>query len=204
MSNSFRLKEIEDKLEILKSDLNSIKGKCSLLNSQIEESEEKIETLKYDEQIFKKAVELLAYVQRATEEKTKEGFESIINYALTFVFQNPEYGINLEFGKRGNLSEMNINLKTPDCKTPFDPMDKDAGGVLNVLSVALRIALLELIKPKMEGFLVLDEPFKETSDNNLDKVKEFLDAINKKINRQIIMVTHKEKLKTNIGNSIEL
>ena len=203
MNFTNEITELETKVSSLNSSLNSLKGKCSLLSDQIKTGENKIEKLEYNREVYRKSVELLNLVQRATKEKIKEGFEQIVTYALRFIY-SADYSFELEFGRRGNLSELDFNVKTPDFKEPFDPKETSGGGVLDILSLALRIALLELSKPKIEGFVILDEPFKQLSKEYLPKAREFLKAINKRIHRQIIMVTHKDELVENADNAIEI
>jgi len=197
------LEQLETKLNNLKSEVNSLSGKRELLNRQIENSNAKLQDLTYKREIYKKSIELLTFVQQATKEKIKEGFENLVTYALRYIYNN-DYKFELEFGRRGNLQQLDFNIKTPDFKKPADPLDTSGGGVLDIISLALRLSLLELARPKIEGFLVLDESFKHLSQNYLENARKFLNAINKRINRQIIMITHKSELITNTENTIEL
>lgn len=203
MNYKSEIEQLESKLNELKEELSSLQGKCSLLGEQIATSEHKLKELAHKKEVYRKSVELLTLVQKATKEKIKEGFENIVTYALRYIY-NDDYAFELEFGRRGNLQEIDFNVKTPDFKEAFDPKDTSGGGVLDILSLALRIALLELAKPKIEGFVILDEPFKHLSKDYLQRSGEFLKAINKRINRQIIMVTHKEEMLTNADNIIEI
>ncbi len=197
------IKQLESDFQDLTSQLGSLKGQCSLLATQITSSEHKIEDFDHKKEIYTKAIELLTFAQQVTKEKLKTGFEQIVTYALRYIY-SADYSFGLEFGRRGNLQEMDFNVKTPECQTPFDPLLSSGGGVLDIISLALRIALLELSKPKIEGFLLLDESFKHLSSNYLENAEKFLEAINKKIGRQIILVTHKKELLNNTKNIIEI
>ena len=206
MSENFELilSGLESKLSELNSKQCSLQGQCILLNEQSNASEHKIEELTNKKELYRKSVELLTIVEKSSKEALKKGFEEIVSYALQYILGSTEYSFNLEFGRRGNLTEMDFNLITPECKEPHDPLESSGGGVLDILSLALRVSLLELTKPKIEGFLCLDEPFKHLSSDYLERARDFLKAINRRINRQIIMVTHKEDLVTNADNSIEI
>lgn len=200
------IKQLEENLQNLTSKLDSLKGQCILLSEQLGKSEQKIKDFDNKRELYTKSVELLNLVSEATKVKTKQGFEKIVSYALRYIY-NSDYSFELEFSRRGNLSELNFNVKTPDCKEPLDLLDSQAGGVLDVVSVALRIALLELIRPKMEGFLILDESFKHLHSNPpeyLERVSQFIKEINKKFNRQIIMITGREELIKEADNLIKL
>jgi len=197
------IKQLEQSFQDLTSQLGNLEGECGLLHKQIEKIELKLVVFDRKKEIYTKAIELLTFAQHITKEKLKVGFEQIVTYALRYIYSS-DYEFGLEFGRRGNLQEMDFNVKTPECQTPFDPLLSSGGGVLDIISLALRIALLELSKPKIEGFLVLDESFKHLSSNYLENAEKFLEAINKKIGRQIILVTHKKELLTNTKNIIEI
>jgi len=200
------LTQIEEQINTLNSTLSSLQGQCSLLQEQIEYSSEKIDNFDKKRIKYTKSIELLNLVSEATKVKMSQGFQKIVSYALRFIY-NADYSFELEFGRRGNLSELDFNVKTPDCKEPLDLLNSQAGGVLDVVSVALRIALLELIRPKVEGFLCLDESFKHLHaipPEYLERVSLFIKEINKKFNRQVIMITGREELIKNADNLIKL
>lgn len=194
---------IENKINELKSSLNSLKGQCSLLSKQIAQGEQKINNFKDKKELYTKSVELLNLVSETTKIKTKIGFEKIVSYALKYIY-NSDYSFELEFGRRGNLSELNFNVKSPNCKEPLDLLDSQAGGVLDVISIALRIALLELIRPKVEGFICVDEPFKHLSTEYLPKAENLIQEISEKFNRQIILITHKAEFLNSENNLIKI
>ena len=198
------LTQLESKLTSLNSELNSLNGKCELLSKQNETSNTKLTELSHNREIYKKSIELLTLVQNETNNKIKSGFQDIVSYALRYVY-NADYAFELEFGRRGNLPELDFNIKTPTCKKAYDPEDTSGGGVLNIVSLALRIALMELHKPKIEGFLILDEPFAQINGKeNLEQAERFLKAINERIKRQIIMVTNGDQMLSIADNIIEI
>jgi len=203
MSFETDLNQIEQKLKGLKSSFDQTQGQLVLLTKQVETQKEKLESLGVQKLTYAKSVELVNLVQLVTKQRTKESFERLVTYALRFIYSE-NYDFELDFGRRGNLAEINFNVKTPEFKESFDPLDTSGGGVLDILSLALRICLIELSNPRVEGFVLLDEPFKHLSAEYLSKAEQFLEAINKKIGRQIILITHKAELVENAVNKIEV
>ena len=65
---------------------------------------------------------------------------------------------------------------------------------MDIISLALRIAFLQVHKPKIEGPLILDEPAKHVSEDYIFNVADFLKRTSEMFNRQIIMVTHNNHL----------
>lgn len=203
MNFAIDLQNIERNLTSFKSELDQKNGQLSLLTEQISNQKIKLEELNNKKILYTKSAELVNLVQLVTKQKMKESFERLVTYALRFIYSE-NYNFELEFGRRGNLSEINFNVKTPDFTESFDPLDTSGGGVLDILSLALRICLIELSHPKIEGFILLDEPFKHLSKEYLEKAEKFLEAINKKIGRQIILVTHKSELVDSATHKIEV
>jgi len=203
MQKNFSIEEFETLNKNLSARLNEFKGRQSLLNEQIDGTNNKLVELVHNREIFTKEVEVLTVVQEMTRNKIKEGFENMVSYALKSVF-NQDYKFVLSFDKRGNLSELDFNILAPERTEAGDPLDSSGGGVLDVAALALRIALLELSKPKIPGFICLDESFKHVSSVYLANCSKFLTNINKKIARQIILVTHQNNFIEGADNVIDL
>ena len=68
------------------------------------------------------------------------------------------------------------------------------GGVVDTVSIALRIAFLLKYSPPIQGPIILDEPAKHLSDEYVFNIAEFLKQVCKEFNRQIILVTHNQHL----------
>ena len=203
MTIQSQIDKLDEVFTTLTSELGGISGQENLLKEQVEDLEIKLQTLTKNKEVYTKAVELLTLVQQETREQVKDGFEKIVTHALRYIF-NEDYSFELEFGRRGNLQELDFNVKTPHCQEPLDPLSTSGGTILDILSLALRVSLLELSKPKLEGFLILDEPFKHVSSKHVEAARKFLDVIAQKINRQIIMISHKKELITSRENVIEV
>lgn len=203
MSTNTEINEIELKFEDLQKNFYQLKGEYDLMVNKKKEIVEKINKYEHDKEITKKAVELLNVVQIVSRDQIKDGFEKLVTFALRYIY-NEGYSFQLEFGKRGNLQELNFNVKTPDFEEPANPLDTSGDGVLNIVSVALRAVLLEVSRPKIEGFLILDESFANLSKEFQPNASKFLKELNKKLNRQIIMISHLDYFLEHADNVIEL
>ena len=153
--------------------------------------------------LYKKAIEILDLAQQSLQSSMKEKFESIVTYALHYVF-GPEYSFELEFGRRGNYQEVDLNVHTEALEGSYDPLDTSGGGVLDIVSLALRVAFLELYTPKIEGPIILDESFKHLSEQYLLSAGKFLNILANRTKRQIIMVSHKTELINTADNIVEI
>lgn len=75
-----------------------------------------------------------------------------------------------------------------------NPEDSDGGTVVDIVSLSLRCILLELSRPKPEGFFLLDEPGKMVSAEYLPHMAEFIKKYLQRTGRQGIMITHHDIL----------
>ena len=153
MDYNTQLQTLNEQKDKIAKELSSLEGEFNLLSTQIKEANSKLKEIDNQRLIYKKSIEFLRKVEESTKTKIKEGFENLVTYALRFVFQK-DYKFNLEFKKRGNSQELNYKVATPTSKEQDDPLITLGGGILDLISVALRIALLE--KTKISGFIALD------------------------------------------------
>ena len=187
------IKELENKVNSFKSEVDMLKGKLSTLEDQLCDSSEKLDELKIEKELNTKSVEVLTLVQESTKTLITNMFEGIVTNALQFIHQSDDYKFELEFGRRGNLPELNFNIKTPDMQESHDILATRGGGSADIVSLALRLVLLEV--SKTDGFLFLDEPFKHLdNEDTLNKAIEFIKEIQKNTDRQIMLITHKKEL----------
>ena len=198
------IKQLEDKFEIFTQKVGSLQGEYKTLYEQQENSATSIEQYKEDEVVYSQAVELLSLVQKVTRDKIKNAFEDIVTHALNYIYESDKYSFHLIFGRRGNLQELDFAVQTPDKTEPLDPMTTDAGGTLNIISLALRIVLMEVASPKINGFILSDESFANLSEEHVEQASQFLKEINTKMNRQIIAISHQSKMMDSADKLIEV
>ncbi len=72
--------------------------------------------------------------------------------------------------------------------------DSHGGGLTDVVSLALRLALLRLSRPQPAPLVILDEPAKHVSAEFAPNVAFFLKQFAREKNVQVLMVTHNETL----------
>lgn len=197
------LNDLEQQFNELQSEVSSLKGKLDLLDELFITNQNKQKELIKEQIINKKSVEVLNLVQKATKELVCNSFETIVTNALQFIHQNDEYKFELEFTKRGNIPELNFQVKTPDMQEAHDIIDTRGGGSTDIISLALRFVLLEISKRK--GFVFLDEPFKHLDNKETAKKGlEFLKEMQKNSNRQIFIITHRDEIVEEIEKPIIL
>lgn len=195
MSSSVEItiKELDNQFLQFTNTLGKLEGQQSILKDQIDASTLKIAQLETVRELDEKAIEVLNLVQRSTRDKVKEAFEQMVSFALHSIYQE-DYKFQLEFNTRGNLGELDFKLKSPKNEEYRDLKECTAGGSFDIISLALRFVLLQVIRPKVEGFVVLDEPCKMLSKNLVMNEFNFYKHISEKLGRQLIIITHCQEI----------
>jgi len=192
---------IENTIKMLDENVASLKGKVSLLEEQYNSSTNKLDELKNEQVLNSKSVELLNVIQKATKEVIQDLFQSTVSKALQFVHQNDDYSFELEFSRHGNVPKMSFLLKTSDMQESHEIVHTRAGGSKDIVSLALRLVLLEVSQNK--GFLFCDEPFKRLdNEETTQKAIEFLKEVQRETGRQLFIITHKQDVIDSVNNPI--
>ncbi len=131
--------------------------------------------------------ELFIAATAATQEQVKEFIEEMVSLALQSVFGN-EYWFTLESHSRRGQPEMEPIILWKQER--LSPKGEVGGGVIDVVSFALRLVLWVLSSNKSSPTFILDEPFKFLSKDRTDAAASMIKGIADLLGIQIIMVSH--------------
>lgn len=183
------LNELTNKINEVQKSTQSLRGKSELLIEQLDKLSQSIA----EKEIFivdcKAAVEVLRQVQESSQQIIQEAFEEPVSNGLKFIFGDG-HALVLEYKEHGNKMHLIPKIITPKNPEPTNPLDTESGGKIDITNLLLRIMILEMINPRMDCTLLLDEPFKHVRGNSLlDKAHEFLLKLQQKTQRQLILST---------------
>lgn len=176
------IKEIIDKKEI----------EQKILLSKLDECERKYDALQREITDLVEARTIISEASRITQQQFKLLVEELVTSAIQSVFTNKDYRFVMEFVLQNNRPQINLLVQDGD-NEPYVPKDEQGGGLLDIISFALRVVLWSLEKPRSRNVLIMDEPFRWTG-NLTESAANMMKEISKKLNLQIIMVTHDERL----------
>lgn len=126
--------------------------------------------------------------------------KSIVTSCLKLVFSNNmEFEIELSQSRGKNSAEFFILEKQEGKEYKYKIQDSRGGGVIDILSLSLRLAFLLKYSPNIEGPLILDEPAKHVSDEYIFNVSDFIKKISEEFDKQIILISHNEHI-SSIGD----
>lgn len=161
-------------------------GQREYIKKNLQKKENKLNVLKKKHKYIEEAQILLQVTAQETQNNLKIHLEDIVQIAINTCFPG-EYKFSIEFElKRGStICEMYII----DCHGyKINPLNSAGGGVVDIISIALRLAVWSLSKP--DNVIILDEPFKFLSSNLHPLAVEILSNLSKKLKLQIIIITH--------------
>lgn len=134
-----------------------------------------------------KAREVINIVAKETQQQLEMRITNIVTMALAAVFPDP-YEFKLVFNERRNQTEADLLLVRDG--EELSPVEGAGGGVLDVVSFALRIAVL--LMSNYRRVIILDEPFRHLSADLQSKASEMMKMLSDKLGIQFIMVSHEE------------
>ena len=137
-----------------------------------------------------KALEILQKCAEDVQSRAHETICRMVSRCLSAVFEDA-YEFKIVFSKRGNTTQADISFDRNG--EAFDPLNESSGGVMDVASLAIRVACL-MLRPELSRILILDEPFKMISADHLDSIAELIQSLHDETGIQFIIITHHSAL----------
>ncbi|SJZ31206.1 AAA family ATPase [Selenihalanaerobacter shriftii] len=189
------LNKLEENLAKIKKEYHTRKGKRDQLLADKKDRKIKVESLTESIDTFEQTRILLQKTSKYAREQARQQIESLVTKALQYIF-GPKFSFEIEIEEKRGRPHIDFYVVSSyeDRRLKNNPQTARGGGIVDVVSLALRIAILESYHPKVAGPIVLDEPAKHVSDEYLVNVAQFLKHVNQLFSRQVIIVTHKNHL----------
>ena len=170
-------------------------GQLALLNQQRADKEAALAGVRQNLDIWRQVQALFEKATEAAKAHLRVRIEEVVTSALVAVFEK-DISFKVEMRKIGDKSvaDWMVESKEGGHTVAGDPEDSNGGGVVDVVSLALRLALLELTRPKPGGPVLLDEVGKHVSAQYAPNVAMFLRGYARRTGRQVILVTHQAAL----------
>mgnify|MGYP004466856103 CR=1 FL=1 len=186
-----KVKNFEKETIIARQMKTSVENDVVALNKKCNHIEDENLTLT-------KAIDILTHAANTSRDNARAHFEKIVTDALQFVTQSTDYEFIIkDLPSRSKASyEFYIKSTVNGVECVQKPEDANGGGFVDIISVALKYAYLEIFNdPKIcSGTLFFDEPGKMISEQMSIKFAEYLKFLGNHYNRQTIMITHNNNL----------
>lgn len=172
------------------------KGQLALLKSQRKAKKEQLDQEKQNLQDWELVAILFTETSEYAREQLKSRIEKTVTAALQSIIDDSDIRFKVEIDQKAGqpVAEWKVCSLYNGEWVAESPEDSRGGGISDIVSIALRLALLELARPKSKGVLIADEPGKHVSAEYAPDLAEFLQEYSLKTGRAIIMTTHNRDL----------
>jgi DNA repair exonuclease SbcCD ATPase subunit len=206
-----------DLLNLARKRLQELKIKQQAMQSlqkQKSEEEKALADIQEQKEATEKARDLtFQYLERG-KLRSKTIVEEIGTTALQTIF-GEKYMLSIDYSEKRNSSYAELRVTNPIIDDPDETMtfslNNRGGGVIDVVSMGLSIAMLEMMVPRIEGPLMADESFKHLDVGRHAACAEVMRAtLNPDGNgaegdgRQFIFTTHAKEFINNVDKVFEL
>ncbi len=175
-----RIREVEKQL-----------GEKQRIEKEIKVKEDLIDDLRNKRKIYVQAKRVLELAYEKLRRETMSGIERLVNKALEPIYKDLSFRIELEDKRNRNTARFVVKNLSENLIFEGNPLDIHGGSVSQIISLALRISILEKsINPRLEGPLILDEPLTFLDEKSKRAMVEFLRKVSEVLKRQIILITH--------------
>lgn len=175
-----------------------LKTKKADLEKDIQSLKSKSKMIEDTNMTLEKVIQIFTQVATVSRDNAKQHFEKIVTDALQFVSQSKDYQFVIqELAGRAKASyEFYIKSTVNGVECLQKPEDANGGGFVDIISLALKYAYLEIFNdPRiMCSTLLYDEPGKMISEQMSVKFAEYIKFLGDHYDRQTIMVTHNDNL----------
>jgi len=171
--------------------LEENKALYTIISSQKEDLENKLSTLKELGKSLIEAQEILNAAGVLAQSQFQEVVEKLVTEALQYVF-GENYSFELDNQIFRNQPETHMFVVKDGVRRSLE--DELGGGVLDIISFALRIIFWAIQVEKTEPIFILDEPLKFVSRDKMMLVGKMLKSFSDMLGLQIIMVSHEYDL----------
>jgi DNA repair exonuclease SbcCD ATPase subunit len=176
-----------------------------------EEIERAYEKLKYDRQVLaNEKIKLVRRIRETTRQlKYHKDARNLLNTSIKIVHENFKSQIEETITKaiqqvfnrnitfhllyEDKRNEMQTKIVIKENGEELDPKDDLGGSIIDIISFIFRLILWNSSSPKTRNTFILDEPFKWMGELSTFAGK-ILKDLSKKMNFQIIFITHDDKL----------
>lgn len=168
----------------LRSMADTLKGRKDAILSRLKAASAREESLVQRKAAIESLTLAVQKAARDTQDQLRVRIEDVVQTALDAVFPGM-YTFRTEFVPRRGRTELDMWLDKDG--TRMDPLDSNGGGVVDVLSLSLRICCLT-----MSGnarVLLLDEPFKFIRGRARQRLGDMLSRLSRRLGIQVIMVS---------------
>lgn len=193
-------------LDNMKQEYNIQVGKKAAIEASITQAQQLVDIARVKQENNNKIAALLKQASDVGRSNTKDHLEAVCTAALKHVLgREIEFIIDIQDCRGRPEAEFFIQYTDGTELIKVKPEEAAGGGVVDVISTALRFAFLELLRePTIQGPILLDEPCKMVSEIAATRMATLLVELQRTFDRQTIMISHSDIYGTNADKEFQV
>jgi len=178
-------------LERVASILERKEERRKTIKSHYTEAKYRLNELKGRYETIVQARSIAQSVASSMQAQCFDQFAAVVTKCLATAIGS-RYKLQLNYTQKAGKTQVELLLK--DGEELLDPMDDTGGGVVDIVSFALRIAAMVMKKPASRSLFILDEPFRFLSEEHREAAQRLVQELADELDCQFLIVTHMEEL----------
>jgi len=185
----------------LRDKVDNVLERYRIVKEKIEDEKERFSLLTTQRENTLEAQDIVQIVSQTIQQQAHEKLAKVVTACLQNVFTDRNYEFEIKFEKKRKKTEAKLILVN-DGHDIENPLAEDSGGVVDIAAFVLRLSCLMLHKPPVRKLIIMDEPFKNLSEEYLGNARMMLEKLSKDFKIQFIIVTHIKELM--VGKIVKL
>jgi DNA repair exonuclease SbcCD ATPase subunit len=194
---------IFDQFKQIQQEFNRKVGQLESLKERKASLDQKVIELTVNEDHLAKASLFLQSLSDTTRIQVLDRISGIVSECLQVVKDpNLEFKMVLQTKANQPVLEMWVRDRTTD--QLYDAVQSMGGGLCDLISLSLRVALLVKWSPSLSRILILDEIGKFVSVKDQELLAEFVKKLSSALNIQFIWISHSNVLEVSASKVFEV
>lgn len=174
--------------------LSDTRSEIKFLRTRIKEGQDEIKELKQLIEDLIDEQDVMNITGALAQEEFEGYLEGMVTEALQIVFGSG-YSFEIQTDIVRNQPETQFILVENGVRTPIKD-DMVGGGLLDLVSMVLRVVVWSIHEHRTRPVMILDEPGKNLDRNKIDQFVEMIKKFHELLGLQFIIVTHDTKIIT--------
>jgi DNA repair exonuclease SbcCD ATPase subunit len=170
-----------------------------LLTKKMSDVEAEIKSLRYDADLYAKSAEIF---KKWLEDSIASNVTSISDLATTGLAHIiTDQSLKFNIVQESKYNRLSMRFSVEESGVAGDPLNSFGGGAAVVISLILRLAIMQ--KMKMSNLLILDESMVALANAYVPNAAEFMRRLSEDTGINILMVTHNPEFLAHSHTSYE-
>lgn len=197
------LRDIKNARDTLFKRVAALEEKEVMTNQRIQELQQGITNSLNNQELLEGTRNFLQVVSEETRNRVTKGLEEVVTMCIQAVF-GYEYSFRILPDTKRNATVVDFFVvdSTGDEEVVLPPETNFGGGMIDTISIGLRFGLLKVMNNPPEVPMILDEPAKMVSADRIEAIAKLVNELADIFGKQVIMVTHQERLMELADNSL--